>query len=537
TRYNANGIDLNRNYPDPREGAHPDGNAWQAETVAFMQIAEDNNFVMAANTHGGTEVVNYPWDTWHRLTADDDWWQMVSHEYADTAQFFSPPSYFDGFNDGITNGAAWYVITGGRQDYMNYFQGCREVTLELSHIHTLPESQLDAHWTYNKRSLINYIKQTYYGVRGIITDSITGEPLLAKVEVLSHDMDESHIYSREGQGNYHRLLKTGTYDLKYSKDGYFPKTFYGVVVNDYDSTVLNVELVAAALTADFTADDTSVSLGSDVNFTQQCFGDPDTYEWTFEGGDPATSSEVNPVVTYDEKGSYDVSLTITKGADIQSITKEDYIEVNEEFLMSDSEVTICSGLFMDDGGDGDYSNSKDYTMTFIAEDQSENVVLSAEFLEFDVEFQETCNYDYLKIYDGPNASSTLIGTYCGTDSPGTVFSSNTEKALTFVFHSDNTEVASGWKAMINCSIPQSINELSTNQITIFPNPTEDGFLTIKSTIFMEEVRVVNMNGQVLTSFTSLGKEEYLDLSFLETGIYILTITTDYGVSHQKIQIR
>ena len=120
-RGNANYIDLNRNYPDPEDGPHPDGNAWQIETLAFKTLAEENNFVLAANIHGGTEVVNYPWDTWSQLSADDDWWQYVAHEYADTAQYFSPSSYFNGFNDGITNGYAWYSIAGGRQDYMNYF--------------------------------------------------------------------------------------------------------------------------------------------------------------------------------------------------------------------------------------------------------------------------------------------------------------------------------------------------------------------------------------------------------------------------------
>ncbi len=141
-RYNANYVDLNRNYRDPADGPHPDGEEWQPETVAFMNFAEDRDFVMSANFHGGTEVINYPWDTWSRFAADDEWWQLVSHEYADTCQAHSPSNYMNEFDDGITNGYAWYRITGGRQDYMNYFQQCREVTMEISDVKLIPASQL-----------------------------------------------------------------------------------------------------------------------------------------------------------------------------------------------------------------------------------------------------------------------------------------------------------------------------------------------------------------------------------------------------------
>ena len=58
TRYNANGVDMNRNYADPNGGPHPDGNPYQTETEWFMQFAEENAFVMGANYHGGAEVMN-----------------------------------------------------------------------------------------------------------------------------------------------------------------------------------------------------------------------------------------------------------------------------------------------------------------------------------------------------------------------------------------------------------------------------------------------------------------------------------------------
>ena len=82
-RYNANNKDLNRNFPDPRVGPYPTG-TWQPETIAMMNIATANHFVMSANFHGGVEVLNYPWDTWSRLTADNNWWVYVCRQYADT---------------------------------------------------------------------------------------------------------------------------------------------------------------------------------------------------------------------------------------------------------------------------------------------------------------------------------------------------------------------------------------------------------------------------------------------------------------------
>jgi len=244
-RFNAMGVDLNRNYPDPEDGPHPDGNPWQKETVHYMHFAAEHNFVMGANIHGGTEVLNYPWDTWPRLAADDDWWVYVCREYADTAHIHAPSNYLSGYNNGITNGYQWYSISGGRQDYMNYFHQAREVTLEISDVKLLPASQLPAHWDYNYRSFLNYLEQATFGVRGRITDSATGDPLEAEVFVLNHEEDSSWAYSSLPIGNYHRLLHAGTYDIRYSKSGYLTQTHENVVVQNRQATLIDVELVKA----------------------------------------------------------------------------------------------------------------------------------------------------------------------------------------------------------------------------------------------------------------------------------------------------
>lgn len=133
-RYNANGVDLNRNFPDPYESRR---NPIQPETRAVMDWTQSEPFVLSANLHGGTLVVNYPFDNIpselkksvrvYYSSPDDDVFVKVSKVYArahPTMHKGRPSCFFhrsEKFNDGITNGAAWYPISGGMQDY-NYYK-------------------------------------------------------------------------------------------------------------------------------------------------------------------------------------------------------------------------------------------------------------------------------------------------------------------------------------------------------------------------------------------------------------------------------
>ncbi|MGA2824174.1 MAG: M14 family zinc carboxypeptidase, partial [Bacteroidales bacterium] len=242
-RYNANGVDLNRNFPDPAAGPHPDGNVWQMETMAFMHYDSIHHFVMSANFHGGNEVVNYPWDTWAKLHADDTWFRFVSREYADTAHVYSPAGYMTDLDNGITNGYAWYTITGGRQDYTTYFHYGREVTIELSYIKILPASQLISYWNYNKRSFLDYAEECSYGINGQVTDTVTENPIKAKVFITGHDIDNSWEFSKANNGWYYRPIAQGTWALTFTCVGYYPKTINGINVVNRNTTRLNVRMV------------------------------------------------------------------------------------------------------------------------------------------------------------------------------------------------------------------------------------------------------------------------------------------------------
>ncbi len=87
------------------------------------------------------------------------------------------------------------------------------------------------------------------------------------------------------------------------------------------------------LTALFASNTTEVCEMEVVEFFDMSIGDVISWEWVFEGGQPATSTFQDPQVMYAEAGVYDVTLTVSDGTDSHSLTLEDYITVN-----------VCTGV-------------------------------------------------------------------------------------------------------------------------------------------------------------------------------------------------
>jgi len=82
------------------------------------------------------------------------------------------------------------------------------------------------------------------------------------------------------------------------------------------------------LTASFTADETEICVFHEINFSDASTGGATEWNWTFEGGDPESSDEQNPTVTYNTPGTYNVELEVSNGSETNSVTMEDYIIVN-----------------------------------------------------------------------------------------------------------------------------------------------------------------------------------------------------------------
>jgi len=77
----------------------------------------------------------------------------------------------------------------------------------------------------------------------------------------------------------------------------------------------------------FTASNTSIGNGDTVQFNSSSVSNISSYNWIFEGGSPATSSEPNPEVVYSTPGAFDVELTVTVNGTQKTESISDYIDV------------------------------------------------------------------------------------------------------------------------------------------------------------------------------------------------------------------
>ena len=246
-RTNANDIDLNRNFPDqffvPKVKQE-----LQPETLAMIKWIKESSFVLSANLHGGALVANYPFDDSpsgkdeYTPTPDDALFQHLAVIYANAHPMMhfgrGCPEYPDDlFSQGITNGAKWYGVTGGMQDYNYLHSNDFEITIEMGCYKYPYGKQLPAYWESNKVPLMRFMVEVYRGVKGFIFNT-KNEPVphaIVSVQGINHD-----VYSLK-DGDYFRLLLPGKYDISITAIGYQVERKH-VIVNDGLAVQVNFTL-------------------------------------------------------------------------------------------------------------------------------------------------------------------------------------------------------------------------------------------------------------------------------------------------------
>lgn len=235
-RTNANNMDLNRNFPD-QYGTNALNQKPEPETAAVMNWTQSIPFVLSANLHGGSLVANYPFDdqakdflaNHDRRTAfnpspDNEMFQFLARTYSNAHLTMHVPKrcpmFKEVFPEGITNGAQWYSVTGGMQDWNYLVAGIFELTLELGCTKFPFAKELPSFWNDNREALVKYIEQVHRGAHGFVRSSIGTPVQNAAITVKG----VSHINYSTKTGEYWKLLLPGKYTIIVEAEGYETQT-------------------------------------------------------------------------------------------------------------------------------------------------------------------------------------------------------------------------------------------------------------------------------------------------------------------------
>jgi PKD repeat protein len=117
--------------------------------------------------------------------------------------------------------------------------------------------------------------------------------------------------------------------VAYATPGTYSVSLQAIGTNGFDTYTANqlITVKASSTVADFTASHRTIMAGGQVSFTDQSTQNPTSWNWTFAGGSPATSTAQNPTVTYNEPGTYAVSLNVTNAGGTHEVSRTGYITV------------------------------------------------------------------------------------------------------------------------------------------------------------------------------------------------------------------
>lgn len=226
TRWNANGVDLNRDFPDfsvPGDDQNtPVGRA--IETQAIMKFQSTRQFALSVNMHGGAEVMNYVWDTIPQAFPFEKMVIDLALDYSKLVPYIYNSSEF---SQGITNGYAWYEVDGGMQDWSYHWHNDLQFTLELSQIKWAPYSQMEQYYNANHDAFLKFISMVHQGLGFRFEDAATE----GVVEVVAYDTNKSLGTFNFVRGEFFKVLEPGKYKLIVSPKKGLERTVYGEVAS------------------------------------------------------------------------------------------------------------------------------------------------------------------------------------------------------------------------------------------------------------------------------------------------------------------
>ncbi len=175
-------------------------------------------------------VVNYPYDdskthqTAYSGTPDDDLFRDIAYTFAYYHANMTDPErkkcdmIGDKFQDGITNGAQWYPVCGGMQDYNYLSSNCFEITVELGCNKFPAGNTLAQYWKDNLNSFYEFIWLSHIGIKGVVT--MNGRPVAnAKIMVVKLHADGPELIE-------HFIQSSKSKKIHFEPNYYFLFSYY-----------------------------------------------------------------------------------------------------------------------------------------------------------------------------------------------------------------------------------------------------------------------------------------------------------------------
>jgi len=222
TRTNANGVDINRDYGYMWESGWDSPAPFsQPETQAMRANALQHNFVLSLSYHTSGDIINYVWNYKHMSVPDVNVTVQLSNDFA----------VHNGYE--VIDGYDWYQTRGDLNDFSYGCRGDIDWTIEIQ------DTNIPNAWSKNRDAMLGIIQSADMGLRGIITDASTGQPIDATVYVEGKYWP---CFTDAAVGDYHKVLLPGTYTVHFRANGYEEQVISGVTVTADHPTVLDVQL-------------------------------------------------------------------------------------------------------------------------------------------------------------------------------------------------------------------------------------------------------------------------------------------------------
>ena len=355
--------------------------------------------------------------------------------------------------------------------------------------------------------------------------------------------------------------------ITYSRAGNFAITLFVTNGTNSDTKTVNVNVMDVA-SADFTADNTTISAGESVTFTNLSVN-ASTYYWTFTGGNPSTSTDVNPTVTYETPGTYSVTLFAAGENSSDSETKTAYITVlpvtSADFEASATEIFVGDSVAFTNLSE----NATSFFWTFegaIPENSTEEnpVVTYNEPGYYDVTLFATNGHGYdvatktAYIYVRAVATADFtVDTTTVLVGETIVFINLSQNATSYywsfpggeplVSQEENPEVTYPNAGVYSVTLfatngassdmevkesyitvvdESNVLELSANDVAIYPNPASS-VMNVRAE-GLQQISIYDITGRIVFEKDVNSDNETIDISKFQRATYAIRITTDTG---------